>query len=1070
MNPNKEIRLARIHDMKTLLVAGRPGPLDITRRQMLELAGLNLLCSLVPWPQGVLAAAEPGPPAPLEPLNRFPRMMQEYFVGQLRQFEDRNRQAKAALASRSDAEAYVQGVRKRIRDCFGPFPERTPLNPRVTGVVERPLYRIEKIIFESRPGFLVTSNLYVPKGRGYPLPGVFGTCGHSDNGKAEPAYQSFCQGLARMGYVVFIIDPIGQGERLQYPDERLRSRVGVGVREHLSAGNQQFLVGEFFGAWRAWDGIRALDYLLTREEVDPKHVGITGNSGGGTLTTWLCGLDSRCTMAAPGCFVTTFRRNLENELPADVEQCPPRALALGLDHEDFLAAMAPKPVLILAKEKDFFDIRGTEEACARLERLYEQLGAKGNLALFKGPTPHGYTRENREAMYRWFNRITGVSDAQTEPEIGLENDATLQCTPKGQVSELRSPTVCFFTRQTSLALVQKRPPLDTASLAQAVSDVLKLPSRQVAPDYRILRVLSSRKYPLPYASVYAVATEPGIHALVYRLASEEHESRPPQGGKPAVLYVSHLSSDAELREEPLIREMLAAEPGSAFYACDVRGVGESRPDTCGPNSYLNPYGSDYFYAIHALMLDYPYVGQKTFDVLRVLDWLIGCGHTEIHLAAMGWGALPATFSALLCPQVVQVTLKRALSAYADIAESETYQWPLSTFAPGVLKKFDLPDCYQALAAKKLRHIEPQGASRQAVGIESTDPAWRRIAPFFQPPPEYANQFGAYCSPLLFRDGTTVKTAPEWGRRREEILQQWHELMGPWPAVIEKPKLEFLAKSRRDNFTQHRVRLEIAVRQTGEGWLLIPDGPGPFPAVLVLFYEPDTSAGLNQKPLCDFAYQLTRRGFVSLSIGTPGGDARKPDLGEARCQPLSFHAYVAANGWHALANLPEVDSSRIGVTGHSYGGKWAMFAGALWDRFAAVAVSDPGIVFDETRPNVNYWEPWYLGWDDAVNRPASGLPTPGNPRTGAYKKMIETGRDLHELHALIAPRPFLVSGGSEDPSSRWVALNHTIAVNRLLGCENRVAMTTRPAHSPTPESNEQLYAFFEHFLKHGGFPR
>ena len=112
-----------------------------------------------------------------------------------------------------------------------------------------------------------------------------------------------------MGYVVLIFDPLGQGERLQYPDEKLKSRIGVGVREHLYAGNQQFLVGEFFGAWRAWDGIRALDYLLTRPEVDPKHVGVTGNSGGGTMTTWLCGVERRWTMAAPSCFVTTFRRN-----------------------------------------------------------------------------------------------------------------------------------------------------------------------------------------------------------------------------------------------------------------------------------------------------------------------------------------------------------------------------------------------------------------------------------------------------------------------------------------------------------------------------------------------------------------------------------------------------------------------------------------------------------------------------------------------------------------------------------------------------------------------------------------
>jgi len=146
----------------------------------------------------------------------------------------------------------------------------------------------------------------------------------------------------------------------------------------------------------------------------------------------------------------------------------------------------------------------------------------------------------------------------------------------------------------------------------------------------------------------------------------------------------------------------------------------------------------------------------------------------------------------------------------------------------------------------------------------------------------------------------------------------------------------------------------------------------------------------------------------------------------------------------------------------------MFASCLYQKFACGAWSDPGIVFDESRPNVNYWEPWYLGYDPAVKR-KPGVPTEANPRTGAYRRLVEEGHDLHELHALMAPRPFLVSGGSEDPPSRWKALNHAVALNRLLGYENRVAMTNRPAHDPTVESNDQTYRFFEHFLKQDAKP-
>jgi dienelactone hydrolase len=345
-----------------------------------------------------------------------------------------------------------------------------------------------------------------------------------------------------------------------------------------------------------------------------------------------------------------------------------------------------------------------------------------------------------------------------------------------------------------------------------------------------------------------------------------------------------------------------------------------------------------------------------------------------------------------------------------------------------------------------------------------------LQPYFQAPGEFAGRLGSYRSPLLFTDGQRVESPATWPRRRAEILKEWTELMGPWPPVLERPTLETLSQTQRDNFSQRRVRVPIAPDQTGEGWLLIPAGRGPFPAVLVVYYEPETSVGLNpDQPQRDFGLQLARRGFVTLSIGTPGGNAWKPETGAALCQPLSYHAYVAANCWQALAALPQVDRARIGVVGHSYGGKWAMFAGALWEKFAAVAVSDPGIVFDETRANVNYWEPWYLGQEASDRRRQPGIPTAANPRTGAYAKMIERGRDLHELQALLAPRPFLVSGGAEDPLSRWTALNHLVGINALLGYTNRVALTSRPEHSPNAESNARLYAFFEHFLGRPSVP-
>ena len=353
-----------------------------------------------------------------------------------------------------------------------------------------------------------------------------------------------------------------------------------------------------------------------------------------------------------------------------------------------------------------------------------------------------------------------------------------------------------------------------------------------------------------------------------------------------------------------------------------------------------------------------------------------------------------------------------------------------------------------------------------------------------PPAEYANQFGRYASPLKFYDGRPVRSPQEWTARRGEILRYWYEEMGPWPALLPRPKVEFEEKQERvDGVVQHRVQLEVAPGVMQHGYLLLPPKrfAGKRPAVLVPFYAPEVSVAYDgRRPLegqakrmlttdergreRDFALQLARRGFVTLAIGTPGDNAYEPLLSGAKCQPLSYHAYIAANCHTILSQRPEVDAARIGIMGHSYGGKWAMFASCLYEKFAAAVWSDGGVVFDEAKPAVNYWEPWYLGLDPAATTRKRGVVTSENGRTGAYKRIIEAGHDLHELHALMAPRPFLVSGGSEDGPGRWVALNHTIAVNRFLGYENRVAMTNRPKHGPTAESNQQAYAFLVWWLK------
>ncbi len=372
-----------------------------------------------------------------------------------------------------------------------------------------------------------------------------------------------------------------------------------------------------------------------------------------------------------------------------------------------------------------------------------------------------------------------------------------------------------------------------------------------------------------------------------------------------------------------------------------------------------------------------------------------------------------------------------------------------------------------------------GLSQWGLAEDAADRSARaeRLRPFYRSPEEFARQFGRYRSPLKFADGTSVTAAADWPRRRAELKGLWERRLGAWPPLVERPVVKIVETVEKEGFTQHHVAVQISPEgKQADGYLLVPRGSGPFPAVLVPFYEPLTSIGQGPdgrgRGTHDYGLQLVQRGFVTLSIGTPGslekiGLETRQLLIEAgkeqRRQPLTLLAYAAANCHTALAQMPNVDPQRIGIIGLSYGGKWSMFASCLYDKFACAVWSDPGIVFNEKNSNVNYWEPWYLGFDPQTQR-KPGVPSETNSRTGLYRELIDAGDDLVDLHALMAPRPVMVSGGTEDPPNNWTALNHLVAVNELLEYKDRVAMTSRKTHVPTAEALQWELDFLEYWLK------
>ena len=633
----------------------------------------------------------------------YPHMLQEYYVGRMRKLSAERDQARGKIRTKSDVLKLRAIVRAKLAQSFGPLPERTPLNARMTGRFEREKYIVEKIIFESRPSLFVTANLYVPRNIKGKIPCVLGACGHTAESKAYSEYQAFARGLAAKGYLVLIYDPLSQGERIQYPEQ------GMGCCwEHNMMGNQMALIGEFFGKWRLWDGMRALDYLLSRPEADPARVGVTGSSGGGTLTTYLSAFDDRFTMAAPSCFVTTYLCNLENELPADAEQIPPNIIKYGLDMADFFVAQIPRPVVLIGQENDFFDRRGLVKTYTELKRLYAIMGAGENIKLVIGAGDHVYSQQGRETMYAFFNRHAGLKVSAGEDETPAETLEQLACTPKGQVHKMAGKRVFDFTKEQAEKINSARKKIAGPALSKMIGAVLGLDDDHAVPHYRVLRARRNDAKQYACHSSFAVETEPGIQAVLHVFGNQDQRFFHLPKMRKILLYVPHLSSQQDVAggEAPH-----SAEP---LFAVDVRGFGQTTALTCANENFFAAYGNDYFYASYAAMFGKPYLGRRVHDLLMTLNLLQAEGCREVHLMGRGLGALMAAFAACLHPLVRRVTLKNALLSYYELTQTPVQCWPCSVLPYDVLHHFDLPDCYRALARKRLKIIAPWNSQMQVL--------------------------------------------------------------------------------------------------------------------------------------------------------------------------------------------------------------------------------------------------------------------------------------------------------------------------------------------------------------------
>ena len=390
--------------------------------------------------------------------DRENQMMRSFLRKKVHAALDRGRTDFEALKKPEQIEAYQQRLKAFFEKTIdlASF-KKTRLKPQVTGVLKRDDYRIENVMFESLPDFHVTGNLYIPEGEG-PFPAILHPCGHTENGKAAGVYQFVNQLLVRNGFVVLCYDPIGQGERKQLINEK-----GAGLlkstSEHQALGRAPILLGRGLASYMIWDGIRALDFLETRPEVDGARLGCTGNSGGGNMTSFLMALDDRIQVAAPGCFMTTTRMKNEKPGPGDPEQNLFAQIREGLDHPDFAIIRAPKPTLILAATQDFVPIEGTWDAFRQAKRIYTKLGVPECIELIETDEKHGYSKRLREGAVRFFARWLQRRDVViSEPDDLVEEKVSdLLCSMDGQVLKMKGERTIFdLNAERSIELESER--------------------------------------------------------------------------------------------------------------------------------------------------------------------------------------------------------------------------------------------------------------------------------------------------------------------------------------------------------------------------------------------------------------------------------------------------------------------------------------------------------------------------------------------------------------------------------------------------------------------------------------
>jgi cephalosporin-C deacetylase-like acetyl esterase len=652
--------------------------------------------------------------------------LEQYLVRVANEARRRRQQLIDAISTPQAIQERQRRVTEQIWKMLGGPLERTPLNPRVTGTVDRPGYRIEKLVFESRPRLYVTANLYLPAAEGR-HPAILAPLGHSANGKAWPSYQKLFSNLARKGYAVLAYDPFGQGERIEYPGSRVgQSALGGGTSEHEYAGRRLILLGANFGLFRVWDGIRGIDFLLTRPEVDPERIGCCGQSGGGTLTQFLAALDGRIRVAVVSEGNTENLAQDEVEPPGsadDAEQNIVPALAHGIDRADLLYAFAPKPLLMMVTLHDAGHTYSPEYVASSIDLLQEYKRAYGlvdaddRVSLQVTTEQHGYVYELRRSTYAWFNRWFEMKNVDDEePSQAVEAEATLLVTPTGFVTtSLGGETALSLTRQMA-ATVRAPVPSAGDDTRRRIRNVLGIDTSRA--DALAGRVLATIRKPGYRAEQFEFTSDREIRVPGWMLTSDKAGS-----ATPTVLYVGEAAAWSSVAEDG-IAERLCTKGGCRVAVIDVRGRGDCAIAYPRRGRFYFPgrITSEEYLAWFSLMLGQPLLGGQVFDTIRALDYFSTRGYASggVYLVGDGPHGVIALYAAALDERARGVALLKTVTDYRSLAVAERYSQPFGIYAYGLLGEFDLPEVASAVAPRRVLLVDPSTPLGAPAGAEARE--------------------------------------------------------------------------------------------------------------------------------------------------------------------------------------------------------------------------------------------------------------------------------------------------------------------------------------------------------------